>query len=289
MSAVPLIGFILIALLAIGFAVVPLLRMKEKKGRALLLAAIALFMLGIGGGTYFFLGRPHLAQRAAQGLGTREVNGLIPMLIARVRQRPNDAEAWRYLAQAYVAARDARDAAKAMAKVIALTGKGDGGLDSAYGMALAQDAGAVTPQAEAAFADALAVDPHDAAARFYLGLARQERGDRAGAAALWNSLLADTPAAAPLHQMLVDRLAMLTAQAGPGAAPNPQAMVAMLAARLKADPNDALGWVRLMRAYAVLGETAKAKEALATARKTFKDNADAQTAFATAAKALKLE
>jgi cytochrome c-type biogenesis protein CcmH len=66
-------------------------------------------------------------------------------------------------------------------------------------------------------------------------------------------------------------------------------MVDMLAARLKADPNDALGWVRLMRAYTVLGETDKAKEALASARKTFAKNQDAQTAFTTAAKALKLE
>jgi cytochrome c-type biogenesis protein CcmH len=66
-------------------------------------------------------------------------------------------------------------------------------------------------------------------------------------------------------------------------------MVAMLAARLKADPNDAPGWVRLMRAYTVLGETDKARQALADARKAFKGNADAQTAFATAAKALKLE
>ena len=44
-----------------------------------------------------------------------------------------------------------------------------------------------------------------------------------------------------------------------------------------------------MRAYTVLGETDKAKEALATARKTFAGNADAQTAFKTAATALKLE
>ena len=89
--------------------------------------------------------------------------------------------------------------------------------------------------------------------------------------------------------MLVDRLAALTAQSNGMPAGGPRAMVAMLAARLKADPNDALGWVRLMRAYTVLGETDKAREALATARKTFKDNADAQTAFKTAATALKLE
>ena len=58
---------------------------------------------------------------------------------------------------------------------------------------------------------------------------------------------------------------------------------------VKADPNDALGWVRLMRAYTVLGKTDKAKQALADARKAFPANKDAQTAFTTAAKALKLE
>src|SRR5678815_785883 len=99
--------------------------MENKKLRALLLAGIALSILGIGGGTYYFLGRPHLAQREAKGLDTREVNGLIPFLIQRVRQYPQDARAWRYLGQAYMEARDPRDAAKALAKVIELTGKGD--------------------------------------------------------------------------------------------------------------------------------------------------------------------
>ena len=93
--------------------------------------------------------------------------------------------------------------------------------------------------------------------------------------------------------MLVDHIALLTAQGmgqGPqGGAPNPRAMVAMMAARLKADPIDAPGWVRLMRAYTVLGETEKAKQALTDARKAFPDNKDAQTAFTTAAKALKIE
>jgi cytochrome c-type biogenesis protein CcmH len=107
---------------------------------------------------------------------------------------------------------------------------------------------------------------------------------------MWQSLLADTPTTAPLHQLLVDRLAILTSQGvGQGGAPDPRAMVAMLAARLKDNPQDALGWVRLMRAYTVLGETEKARRALADARKAFPDNKDAQTAFTTAAKALKLE
>jgi len=287
-SAAPIIGFVLIALLAIAFAVVPLLRMKDKRRRALLLAAVALAMLGIGGGSYYLLGRPHLAQRDAEGLNVHEVNGLVPYLIQRVRQHPDDARAWRYLGQAYMTANDPRDAAKALAKVIALTGKGDPALDAAYGEALVLDnGGTVPPEAEASFTAALAVDPRNTPARFYLGLAKAAHNDRPGAIALWQSLLADTPVTAPLHQMLVDRLAILTSQTA-GAAPNPRAMVDMLAARLKADPNDALGWVRLMRAYTVLGETEKAKQALVSARKAFAGNADAQTAFTTAAKALKL-
>jgi cytochrome c-type biogenesis protein CcmH len=290
-SALPIIGFILVALLAIAFAAVPLWRIENRKKRALFLAAAALSIMAIGGGTYLLVGRPHLAEREATGLKTHEVNGLIPYLIQRVRQYPQDARAWTYLGQAYMEARDPRDAAKAFAKVIELTGKGDAALDAAYGEALvAANNGAVPPEAEDAFNAALAIDPHNAPARFYLGLARVEHNDRPGAIKLWQSLLDDTPVTSPLHQLLVDRIAALTSQTmASGQAPNPRAMVAMLAARLKADPNDALGWVRLMRAYTVLGETEKAKQALADARKAFPDNKDAQTAFTTAAKALKLE
>jgi cytochrome c-type biogenesis protein CcmH len=292
-NAAPIIGFVLIAALAIAFAVVPLLRMPQKKARALLLAAVALLILGIGGGTYYILGRPHLAQREAKGLNANEVNALIPYLIQRVRQYPQDARAWRYLGQAYMEARDPRDAAKALAKVIALTGDKDAALNVSYGEALTLDnGGAVVPEAESAFKSALAVDPRNVVARFFLGLARAQHNDRPAAITLWQNLLADVPVTDPMHQMLVDRLAILTSQAvagGQGTAPNPRAMVDMLAARLKADPNDALGWVRLMRAYTVLGEMQKAKDALASARKAFANNKDAQTAFTTAAKALKLQ
>lgn len=292
MTLVPIIGFVAVALIAIAFAAVPLWRKAKGKGRALLLAAVALFMLGIGGGTYIVLGHPHLAMREAEGLNSRDLNALVPYLIKRVRENPNDPRAWRFLAQAYMAANDVRDAAKALGREIAIRGKGDPVLDSAYGEALVlENGGSVPAEAEDAFEAALKADPRNKPARFYLGLAKAIRNDRAGALELWQSLLADTPTDAPLHQMLVDRIAMLTSQSVSegGGAPNPRAMVAMLAARLKADPHDALGWVRLMRAYTVLGETEKAKQALADARKAFPDNQDAQTAFTTAAKALKIQ
>jgi cytochrome c-type biogenesis protein CcmH len=58
----------------------------------------------------------------------------------------------------------------------------------------------------------------------------------------------------------------------PALAQNPQqmamirGMVEGLAARLKSNPDDAEGWVRLVRAYAVLGETKSRDEAYAAAR-----------------------
>lgn len=289
MTAVPFIGFILVALIAIAFVAVPLIRAKEKKNWPLLLAAITIVTLGVGAGTYWLVGRPYLAQREARGLETKDPNGLIPFLIQRVRQYPNDGTAWRYLGQAYMAARDPRNAAKALGRAISVEGQGDAELDAAYGEALVMaNNGTIPPEAEAAFQAAVKADPSNVPARFYLGQARLEKGDRAGAAQIWQSLLNDIPVTSRLHQLLVDRLAMVSAGPG-GAAPDPRQMVASLAARLKADPNDALGWVRLMRAYTVLGETEKAKEALATARKSFAGNVDAQTAFNTAAKALKLQ
>jgi cytochrome c-type biogenesis protein CcmH len=189
---------------------------------------------------------------------------------------------------------DARDAANAYGRAVMVarqTHVEDATLDSAYGEAQVEANGAVTDEAVAAFTAALAFNPRDAAARFFLGQARAERDDRPGALAYWQPLLAEVPASAPLHQMLVDRIALLTAQGaggGNGGAPDPKAMVAMLAARLKQDPNDAQGWQRLIRAYSVLGQTGDAKEALATARKTFANDRNAMAALETEASELKL-
>lgn len=292
MTLVPYLVFAAMALAAFTFVAVPLGRgASPKKARGLLAAAMALFLLGVGGGTYLILGQPRLALRAVQKPDGTDINALIGLLIERVRKTPDDAVAWGYLGSGYQQAKDPGDAAKAYARAIALMqrqGRQDASIYSAYGEALVQQSdGDIPPQAEQAFAQALAINPHEIAARFFLGQAKAMHGDRAAAQALWSGLLAETPADSPLHQMLVDRLAMLASSAG--AAPDISAMVAGLAARLKADPQDAAGWQRLIRAYAVLGDKDKAKEALATARKTFAGHADALAPIAAEAKELKIE
>jgi cytochrome c-type biogenesis protein CcmH len=71
---------------------------------------------------------------------------------------------------------------------------------------------------------------------------------------------------------------------GGGGPPNPQAMVAQLASRLDANPNDLEGWLRLIRAYSVLGETEKAAAALSRARSVFANQPQAEAALSQAAK-----
>lgn len=56
-------------------------------------------------------------------------------------------------------------------------------------------------------------------------------------------------------------------------------MVASLAARLEANPDDPEGWVRLVRAYTVLGETARRDAALAQASKRFAGRPDVLAAL----------
>jgi cytochrome c-type biogenesis protein CcmH len=294
MTLVPYLGFAVLALAAIAFASFAMWRGGNRKARLLLGGAVALFLVGVGGGTYWMLGQPGLALRDAAGSNTHDVKALIPLLIERVRKYPGDEKAWVFLGRAYITVGDADDAAKAYARAITLTRLAhtpDPLLISTYGQLLvAQSGGAVGADAESAFTEVLRINPTDLAARYYLGQARAMRGDASGAIALWQSLLGDIPPSSKLHQALIDRIAMLTAQSlGRGAAPDPTQMVASLAARLKQAPDDPAGWQRLIRAYTVLGQTSDAKAALATARHLFAKRQDVLQALTVEAGDLKLQ
>lgn len=269
--------FTVVALVACGFVAWPLLRRRGDRGRYMLAGAAALFVLGTGGALYLQFGHPILAARSLEGDNSRDLNALIGRLALVVRDRQADPRGWAILGRAYLTANDPGDAAKAFARAITAQrqlGAVQPFLYSAYGEALTQDAaGAVTPEAEAAFAQALALDPKDRAARYYVGLAAAARGDTGKALGLWRGLLDDVPANSAVHQDLVDRIAALTARSG-GGAPDIAAMVAGLAARLKANPDDVAGWQRLIRAYAVLGDKDKARTALSDARKAMATRSD---------------
>ncbi len=282
--------FAAIALAAAAFVAWPIIARRGGNGRLVLGAAAILFVLGIGGGLYILLGQPALAVRTLEGSNARDLNALIARLARVVRARPDDPRGWALLGQAYLTAHDPNDAAKAFAQAIQTFGAQGNAppfLYSAHGEALTQAAGgAVTPEAEAAFTRALAADPKDQASRYFLGLASAARGNTALALRYWNSLIADVPVSSPLHADLVDRIAGLSARSGQ--APDIAAMVAGLADRLKAKPDDPAGWQRLIRAYAVLGDKDKARAALADARKAMAGRTGELAALEAEAKSLNL-
>jgi len=116
-----------------------------------------------------------------------------------LRKAPGDLQAWVYLGRSYMTAGDAGDAAKAFGRAVTvarLNHTESPDLDTAYGEAETEANGAVTDEAAAAFTAALALDPKDPAARYFMGQARAEHNDRDGALSYWQPLLARFPPAA---------------------------------------------------------------------------------------------
>lgn len=285
--------FLAIVAVAAGFVVWPILRGGEdsRARRAVLAASAAVLVLGVGGGVYLMLGSPGLALRSLTGPKETDLPGLVAELVSRVRQDPKDDMAWTLLGRGYLTLNDPTDAAGAFRHAAELAPPAkQPQLLSSYGEALVlANRGQVPKQAEAAFQAALAADPKLPSARYYMGLAYANRRETAKAMKIWQSLLDDAPPNAPYRSMLVDRIAALKAGAvasGAAQAPNIGAMVARLANRLKSSPNDPAGWQRLIRAYSVLGETDKAKAALASARTALKANPEALSAIEAEAKSL---
>lgn len=288
MKFVLILIFAGIAAVALAFACWPLWR-TAPKGGAVLVASLALFMIAIAAGAYMFVGHPDLAQRSLEKPDATDARALVTTLAWRMRQNPGDPRGWFVLGRGYLFLQDAPDAAAAFKRAIPLVAPAERpAMLSAYGEALTLAAqGDVTPEAEAAFRAALAGDPKDVKARFYLGQAYAERRNSAHALALWQSLLADTPPNAPWRGVLLDRIAILSGVTQ--ARPNIAVMVAGLAERLKHAPNDPDGWQKLVKSYVVLGDADKARAALADARHVFAGNRVALAALDAEARDLKLE
>ena len=269
---------------------------------ALSVAAVAVAGLVALGATLLYakLGRPDLASPLAtqlppgQGAGDPanpavQLAGLITQLEAKARRSPKDAGTLKALGAAFMQAERYADSAAAYGRAAHLA-PGDGEAASAEGEALTRAAqGTITPQAKAAFVAAVADDPTDPRARYFLAAYKDQQGDRAGAMADWIALIRSAPPGAPWAPQVRAAVEHTAAQnhmdisgqlppqpAGPAINPaaaqiqqmNPAAqkamigsMVGRLAARLKVNPKDPEGWINLMRARMVLGDRPAAASA----------------------------
>jgi cytochrome c-type biogenesis protein CcmH len=207
------------------------------------------------------------------------------------KERPNDPEGFRFLALAEGASNNPAGAVSALKRAVRIAPQRADLWEMLGEAELFQAGGDVTDDAKEAFAETIKLDPKNIPARFHLARARIKAGDKAGGVADWKVLLADMPAADPRRADLQQAIADAEGAPGPAA---PQGlsgdqmtavrgMVAGLAQRLAASPDDPAGWVQLVRAYAVLGETAKRDAALKSARARYAAKPDVLAELAKAA------
>src|ERR1700760_2349995 len=152
--------------------------------------------------------------------------------------------------------------------------------------------GVVTADAKTELDRALALDADDAKASYFLGLAAEQDGRKQDAAGIWRAMLAKGPSDAPWRPMVTAALTRVGGEppSAPSLSPETMAaardmkagdreamikgMVERLATKLKQNGDDVEGWLRLVRAYLVMGDQDKAKGALHDARQAVSGDAE---------------
>ncbi|MBN9020698.1 MAG: tetratricopeptide repeat protein, partial [Rhizobiales bacterium] len=235
-----------------------------------------------------------LAARLAAPADQQDMAVLLGRVEKHLLVNPDDARGWQVVAPVYVRLGRYDQAVVAFGNIVRLVGSNvatEGDLGEA--IVRAND-GLVTADARAAFARAAEDDPRDVRARFYMALADGQAGKRDEAVAALNALIAEAPPGATwtagIRQVLAEIGGAETAAPQPGPTAEDveaasamsdgdrsamiEGMVAQLAERLAAEPNDAEGWARLVRSYMVLGRQDDARAALDGARSALAGAAD---------------
>lgn len=282
----------------------------NRKAVAIAVAATVAVLAGV---IYHAQGNPNLPDRPAMREADMPAeqataDELAVRMAATMRERPNELRGW--LMQGQLASSVGRYelAVEAYENATRLE-PGNLGHWLSLGLArIARDAGMVNPDARDAFGKALLLNPKDPMARYYLGLADfQDHNDRA-AFDRWAALAAEMPPDADYAELLrrgltrsarrlglpLPDIAAAPATPGPSAAQVEAAqemsegdrgamiegMVQRLADRLKQNPDDLEGWLRLGKAYTVLGRKDDAIGAFEQALRLDPANAAAKEALA---------
>ena len=237
---------------------------------------------------------------------------LMERLRATVAERPDDLTGQRLLARNEAALGNYGAAAAAQARVVSLSGASVVAADYATlaDLYVLATGGYVSPEAEAAASEALARDPKNRIARFYMGLMWAQTGRPDLSFQVWRALLEEGPADAPWIAPIREQIGLVARAAGvdytpPAAAAGPGAgdvaaaaemseedrmtmirgMVEQLSGRLATEGGSPEEWARLITSLGVLGETERARAIYREAQEKFTGQAAALEALDRAAAA----
>jgi cytochrome c-type biogenesis protein CcmH len=286
--------------------------------RLLYAVAIAIPLLSVA--VYLAIGSPQIPGQplaARQGApGEASVAELIARVEARLRAEPEDGKGWDVIAPVYLRLGRYGDAVHAYSQANRILGDDVRRLVGFGEASLLKSNGVVGEDVRRAAERILALEPGRPEAAIWLALAKEQDGDLAAAAERYRDILKSAPADAPWRNAVSDQIAALEAKIAGRPVPAPQAetggspsaeamarmeemspeeraktidsMVAGLAERLKRDGKDLGGWLKLVRAYKVLGRDEDAMSALGEARRTFEGDRESLTALDELAKSLGL-
>jgi cytochrome c-type biogenesis protein CcmH len=260
---------------------------------AAIIALVGLPILAVA--LYLPIGSPRLgdfplAQRTRAPDVTQPLDNLVAQVEAHLEKNPTDGRGWNVIAP--VLARLGRYDEAVRAYRNSITYNSDSAERRAdLGEAIAGAAGGViTADAKAEFERAIALNADEVKASYFLGVAAEQDGHAAEAASIWRAMLARAPTDAPWRPLVQAALARVGGSTAPVLSDEAVAaakdmnetdrgamirgMVERLAGRLKQNGDDVEGWLRLVRAYMVMGDRDKAKSALTDARQAVANDAE---------------
>lgn len=270
---------------------------KARDRRHAMAVALTAAILAGGALLYLRIGSPRQpdAPLSARTDAHEDFATALARIERHLERDPDDVRGWSVLAPVYLRLGRADDAVRAYRQIVRLKGDTPENLADLAEAQVHRAQGVITAEARAGFEQAAGKDPTLAKAQWYLGLGAEQDGDKAKARKIWEAMVANAPPDSPLAAALRERIAALDGAApASGIAALPPAeraqairgMVESLAARLREKGDDLEGWLRLVRAYRVLGEEEKARQALADARGHFAQNEPAMNRLAALAREL---
>src|SRR6267154_2101407 len=238
-----------------------------------------------------------------------------------LESNPRNGRGWELLAPVYFRLGRFDDSVRARRNALEIFGPDAARLGDLGEAMVMASGGVVTAEAKGLFERANAADPEDVMAQYYHGLGARQEGLRDEAKKRWTALVSGARGGAEWLPLVKNALARIDETSPPvvvaapasstaNAAPKRpsasevsaaaqmapaerngmiESMVARLARKMAENGSDVDGWLRLIKAYSVLGERDKALAAAAHARSALAGNSDNLRRIGESAKELGLE
>jgi cytochrome c-type biogenesis protein CcmH len=248
---------------------------------------IALPVIGLC--LYLQTGSPGLPSEPLEARLANPGNDMAILVVKAERhlaENPDDGKGWEVLAPIYFKMMRVADSQAAYRNAIRLLGPTPERLGSLAEVLMAVSGGLVTAEAREVLQQSVKLDPNNPRAKFYLALAFEQDGKASEARDAFAALARESPRDAPWLPLVYEHIAQNGG--APEMAANPNApggptsddvasaetmstgdrqqmirgMVESLDAKLKENPDNFEGWVRLVRSYAVLNDRDRAVDAL---------------------------